>query len=64
MDDLTKKVIKYVVLSLLAIFFVCGSISILFIGSLSGIIGFPLFALLATLLILFIGWMVMKLDID
>ena len=64
MDDLTKKVIKYVVLSLLAIFFVCGSITLLFIGILFGIIGFPLFTLLATLLILFIGWMVMQLDIN
>jgi len=64
MDQLTKKVIKYVVLSLLMIIFVCGSIAGLFLGVLAGVVDIPMFTLLGTLLILFIGWVVMQLDID
>ncbi len=58
-----RTIIKYVVLSVLGAAFVMAAITLLFFGLLYEVISFPLFALLTTLLILLIGWILARLDI-
>lgn len=51
------------VLSVLGTAFVMAAITMLFFGLLYEVISFPLFALLTTILILLIGWVLARLDI-
>ena len=59
----TRTIFKYVVLSILGVIFVMTSITLLFFGLLYEVISFPVFALLTTILILLIGWILARLDI-
>lgn len=58
-----KTIVKYVVLSILGVIFVMAAITMLFFGLLYEVISFPIFALLTTILILLIGWLLARLDI-